>query len=95
MNQVVWSALAMSGWIAAVFFLKFWSISRERLFLYFFFAFLVLALNWLGLAVVPSVAESRHKILLLRLLAFALIVVGVVDKNRRSRAEFGQNDTMD
>ena len=84
MNQFLWGALAMSGAIAALFFLKFWSATRDRLFIFFFLAFLMLALNWVGLAAVQSVAESRHKVLLLRLLAFVLIIVGVIDKNRRA-----------
>jgi hypothetical protein len=85
MNQFLWGALAMSGWLAGLFFLKFWRVSGDRLFMFFFLAFSMLALNWLGLALVPSVAETRHQVFILRLLAFVLIIVGVVDKNRRSR----------
>lgn len=86
MNQILWGALAMSGWVAGLFFLKFWRVTRDRLFFFFFLAFSMLALNWLGLALVPSVAETRHQVFILRLLAFVIIIVGVVDKNRRSRA---------
>jgi hypothetical protein len=85
MNQFLWGALAMSGWIAGLFFLKFWRVSGDRLFVFFFLAFSMLALNWLGLALVPSVTETRHQVFILRLLAFVLIIVGVVDKNRRDR----------
>lgn len=86
MNQFLWGALATSGWIAGLFFLKFWRVSRDRLFLFFFLAFWMLALNWLGLAMMPSISETRHQVFILRLFAFVLIIVGVVDKNRRSRA---------
>jgi hypothetical protein len=87
MTQFLSGALAMSGWIVALFFLRFWRVTRDRLFLFFFLAFLMLALNWLGLALLPSVAESRHRVLLLRLLAFVLIILGVIDRNRRARVQ--------
>ena len=85
MNQLLWGALAMAAWVVALFFAKFWKSTRDRLFFFFFVAFALLSLNWLGLALVQSVAESRHKLMLLRLAAFVLIIVGVVDKNRRCR----------
>ena len=85
MTQFLWGALAMSSVIAALFFLRFWRESRDRLFVFFFLAFSMLASNWIGLAVMQSAAESRHKVLLLRLFAFVLIILGVIDKNRRTR----------
>jgi hypothetical protein len=85
-NHLLWGALAMSAFVASLFFFRFWRISRDRLFLFFCVAFLMLALNWLGLALVESVTESRHKVLLLRLAAFVSIIIGVVDKNRRARS---------
>ena len=90
MSQLFWGALAMTGWVASLFFLRFWRVSRDRLFLFFFLAFLLLGFNWLGLALIQSVAESRHKVMLLRLLAFVLIIIGVIDKNRRARAHRGK-----
>lgn len=86
MNEFLWGALAMSGWLAGLFFLKFWRVTRDRLFVLFFLAFWMLALNWLVLALIPSVPETRHQVFILRLSAFVLIIVGIVDKNRRSRA---------
>jgi hypothetical protein len=86
MNQFLWGALTTCAWIIGVFFLRFWRLHGDRLFLYFFVAFWALAFNWLWLAMVPSVDETRHYAYLLRLLAFTLIIVGVVDKNRRSRS---------
>jgi hypothetical protein len=32
-----------------------------------------------------SICESRHALYLLRLAAFVLIIIGIVDKNRRER----------
>jgi hypothetical protein len=85
MNEFAWGALSMSACIAGLFFLRFWRRTKEPLFAYFAAAFAILMLNWLGLALVPPANESRHQVYLLRLLAFVLILVGVVDKNRRRR----------
>ena len=85
-NLVLHSALSICAWVAGLFFLRFWTLSRDRLFLYFCIAFWLLALNWLGLAVIHWVPETRHQVFVVRLLAFVLIIVGVVEKNRRGRS---------
>jgi len=84
-RQVLWGALTMSAWVAGLFFLRFWRTSRDRVFLFLGIAFWILALNWLGLALIHRVEETRHYIFVLRLLAFVLIIVGVLDKNHRGR----------
>jgi len=86
MNQLLYGALAMAAWLAGLFFLRFWRVTRDRLFVFFVLAFWLLALNWLGLGLVPSTLEARHEVYLLRLLAFGLISAGVLDKNRRSHS---------
>ncbi len=85
LNLVLLGALTMSAWVAGLFFLRFWHASRDRFFISLAISFWLLALNWLALALVPSVRETEHEVFLLRLLAFGLIIVGVIDKNRRSR----------
>ncbi len=77
-----WGALAMASWVAGLFFLRFWRVSRDRLFLFFGAAFWVFAANWVGLAIYPS-EETRHYVYVIRLVAFVLILVGIIDKNRR------------
>jgi Family of unknown function (DUF5985) len=86
-------ALAMSSWVAGLFFLRFWKSSGDRLFVYFCIAFWLLALNWLGLAVIHSVPETRHQVFFLRILAFVLIIIGIVDKNHRARSNSGVTKT--
>jgi hypothetical protein len=86
MIQFLWGATATSCFVAGVFFLRFWRSSRDRLFAYFFVAFWLLALNWIWLGLANTPAETRHYVYVIRLLAFALIAVGIMDKNRRSRA---------
>ncbi|HUM13118.1 MAG TPA: DUF5985 family protein [Myxococcaceae bacterium] len=85
LNPVLLGALAMASGVSGLFFLRFWRTSRERLFVFFALAFWLLGLNWLSLALVRLERESQHEIYLLRLVAFGLIIVGVVDKNRRAR----------
>lgn len=83
MNQFLWGALAMASWVAGLFFLRFWSVSRDRFFLFFVSAFWVFTVNWAWLALANPVVETKHYAYVVRLVAFVLIIVGIVDKNRR------------
>ena len=83
MNQFFWGALAMSSWVAGLFFLHFWKVSRDRFFLFFFAAFWIFAVNWIWLGLTSPLDESRHYAYLVRLVAFVLILTGIADKNRR------------
>ncbi|TKD05223.1 hypothetical protein E8A74_21380 [Polyangium fumosum] len=76
-------ALAVS-----LFFLRFWRKSRERLFALLSLVFALLAVERSVLAFVRGDHESRHWIFLVRLLAFALLIAGIVDKNRRQPRRF-------
>jgi hypothetical protein len=85
MKFFLWGAVATACLVAALLFLRYWSMACERLFLYFAFAFLALSLNWVGLAIADPPEETRHYLYILRLVAFSFIIAGVVDKNRRDR----------
>lgn len=86
MRQFFWGALALAAWVAGLFFTNFWRLSRDRLFLLFALAFWVLALHWAGLGILNPTLETSHYLYLVRLLAFILILVAIVDKNRRGGA---------
>jgi hypothetical protein len=79
----LWGALTMVSATIGLMFLKFWRRTGDRLFALFGTAFFVFALNWLVLAAVQPSDESRHYAYLIRLFAFVLLLVGIVDKNRR------------
>jgi hypothetical protein len=64
--------------IAALFFLKFWSQSRDRLFGFFAVGFALLAVQRALLPLVHPV----EVLYALRLVAFLLIVAAIVEKNR-------------
>lgn len=82
-THAIWGALAMGCAVIALFFVKYWRASKDRIFLFFTAAFTALSLNWVGLAVIEGPPEQQHRIYVMRLLAFVLILVGVIDKNRR------------
>lgn len=85
MRQFCWGMLTMAGLVASLFFLRYWKATGDRLFAYFAVAFAMLAANWLTLGVVDPAFEARHLIYLMRLAAFVVIIIGIVDKNRASR----------
>lgn len=81
LNLFLLGAAVMTCAIAGTFFIRFRRRTRDRLFGIFAAAFWLLGLNWLLLAFVPQ-DEVRTYLYLIRLLAFVLILVAIVDKNR-------------
>jgi len=77
--------LVMACLVCGTYFLRFWRLTRDRLFVVFAIAFWLLALNWLLLALTKK-DEAQTALYLIRLLAFVLILVGIVQKNRSGRA---------
>ena len=75
---------ATGAWASGLFFFRFWRHSRDRLFAFFGAAFWLLALSWTLLALVNPAEETRPYIYAIRLVAFLLIVGGIVEKNRGS-----------
>ena len=75
---------AMGAWVAGLMFFRFWRESRDRLFALFGTAFWLLALSWALLALFSPTEDTRSYIYAVRLLAFILIIVGIIDKNRGS-----------
>lgn len=69
--------------VAGLFFVRFWLASRDRLFALFAAAFFILGIQRLLLAVTRSMVEDQALLYSLRLLAFVIIIVAIVDKNRR------------
>ena len=76
-------AVTMGFVVASLFFLRFWRRTRESLFLAFALAFWLLGLAQLLLSFTEDLIEERSWLFLLRLLAFSVIIVAIVRKNRR------------
>lgn len=66
----------------AVYFVRFWKATGDRLFALFGLAFAVFAANRIALLFVPDDAEARTFLYMVRAAAFAVILVAIVDKNR-------------
>lgn len=75
-------AAAMGSLAAALFFLRFWARTRDTFFLFFSAAFLIEGISRLPLAFEHAPDETEPLYYLPRLVAFSLIVLAVVLKNR-------------
>lgn len=75
-------AIMMASYVVALFFYKYWKKSGDRLFAIFATSFVIIALERLILGFTAK--EPAPEVYLLRLSAFVLILIGVLDKNRRS-----------
>jgi hypothetical protein len=85
MSKFFVGANVMATAVAALFFLRFWVRTRDRLFVMFAAAFSLLGAGWLTLALTQTYEESKPELYLIRLTAFVLIIVAIVDKNRTTR----------
>ena len=82
MVQVLQAIAATAAWANGLFFLRFWRDSRDALFAFFGVAFWLLALSWAVLAVFEVHDEAQPYVYGLRLVAFVLLITGMVVKNR-------------
>ncbi|MES1164885.1 MAG: DUF5985 family protein [Verrucomicrobiota bacterium] len=85
MHQFILGALTMASCAVGLFFLRFWRQSGDRLLLVFAIAFFVLAVDWGVRGAWEPTLETRHYFFLVRLVAFVLLVIGIIDKNRGER----------
>jgi hypothetical protein len=84
-NAFFQGGCTLACFVIGVFFLRFWRVSHDRLFLFFMAGFWTFAVHWIGLRVLGAADEGRHWFYVVRLVAFMLIAIGVIDKNRRNR----------
>jgi hypothetical protein len=79
-------SLMMGFGVAAIFFFRFWSKTRDRLFAAFGIAFTILAFERIVLFAGSSynTAEDHPQIYFMRLVAFLTILYGINAKNRQA-----------
>jgi uncharacterized membrane protein YeiB len=82
MFGLVSGAILMGYAVCALFFLRFWRQTRDRLFLVFAVAFGLLGMQRLALVLTEPLEEWRTGLYMVRLVAFVLILGAIVDKNR-------------
>lgn len=75
--------LTMGYATAALFFFRFYRSSRDRLFAMFGVAFVLLVIQRALLTFAPRDTGFEIALLLTRLLAYLVILIAIVDKNRR------------
>lgn len=83
MEEFIMGAIAMASAVVALFFLRFWRETGDRLFGMFALAFLLLGITRLGLAASSDADEWHTMWYWVRLAAFLMILIAIVDKNRR------------
>lgn len=84
--EILSGALMMSCLVTGFFFIRFWKKTYDRLFLIFSFSFFLLALERLVLGYMGTRNEPRPEIYCIRLAAFIMILIAIIDKNRKSKA---------
>jgi hypothetical protein len=79
-------AVAMASLVATLFFLRFWSQTRDPLFLLFAAAFALDAVTRVALALSHPNDELEPVYYLARLVTFGLIIAAIIHKNRPPRS---------
>lgn len=82
LNAMLAGAIAMASATISLFFFRFWRSTRDRFFLFFGMSFLLEAANRILLALTNLQGEDAPAYYLIRLVAYALILFAIVDKNR-------------
>jgi hypothetical protein len=79
-------AVTLTYVVAALYFFNFWKRAADRLFLAFAIAFALLAANQVVLFALGTADERGNYAYILRVLAFILILVAIIEKNVSRRA---------
>jgi hypothetical protein len=85
MDSFLAGVIATGYTVAGLFFLRFWSRTRDPLFAIFACAFWLFALNQTLVALAGVPREEQSWIYLLRLAGFVLIILGIIAKNVRGK----------
>ena len=81
MNEILAGATAMASFVIALFFFRFWRDAGDRFFLYFALSFLIEGVHRLVSGIVLATHEDSPLHYLIRLLAYALILWAILEKN--------------
>jgi hypothetical protein len=79
-------AITLACILIGVKFLKFWRSSKDRFFFWMTSAFFVFAVGWVIRAFTPTDGDHAYYVFVPRLLAFLLIIAGILEKNRQGPA---------
>jgi hypothetical protein len=82
LNAMLTGALACASGLVALFFLRFWRTTGDRFFLFFAVSFALEGANRAALGLRVGAGEEQPAYYLVRLVAYALILIAIIDKNR-------------
>jgi hypothetical protein len=82
MNEMLMGAIAAASFVAGLFFFRFWRNSRDRFFLYFALSFWIEAVNRIALGLFSG-SELTPVFYGVRVIAYGLIVLAILQKNSR------------
>lgn len=83
LDAMLVGAISACCLVAALFFLRYWRTTRDRFFLFFALSFFIEGLNRAASYRLVGPNEDAPEYYLVRLLAYGLILVAIVDKNRK------------
>lgn len=83
MLDFIRGAVAMGFLVAAGYFFRFWRETRDRLFLLFAAAFVLISANNVLQTVMNETVRNNILPYVIRLLAFLIIATAIIDKNVR------------
>jgi len=86
LTHVLLGAVVMGNVIAALFFVRFWNMTGDRLFLFFAASFVADAVS--RVVVDENVPPFGHESLgyMIRILSYLFIIAGIIYKNRGARS---------
>ena len=85
MNELLLGGVATAAIVAGLFFLNFWKATGDRFFLFFATSFWLEAFSRVLIGIMHGWREDTPVLYLIRLAAYGLILVAILDKNRPYR----------
>jgi hypothetical protein len=85
MEQMLFGAIAMGWLVAGLYFFRFWRRTRDPFFLWFALSFWLEAISRTAIGLSAATVEEHPTIYGIRVLAYALILVAIWQKNRPRR----------
>jgi len=83
-NTIIAGAIVMASLTIALFFLRFWKSTHDRFFLFFATSFVLEAINRILIQLTIHQDEQQPLFYLIRLVAYGLILIAILQKNKRS-----------
>lgn len=85
MNDMLIGAIATASFVIGLFFFRFWRTTTDRFFLFFALSFWIESGNRLLLVATSGFKEDSPSYYLIRFVAYLLIIVAILDKNRSAK----------